>query len=422
MKFFFLSTAIALAAIFLRNKQHNEDDLINVDYSHPPPLPIFIGANMLSDFFQTLANALKPPPIRMFDISMMFHTTMLAYVCQKFDIPDFLASGPKTVEEIAEFMQTKDTSRVERLMYALASEGMTTLDKKSPDPNHPRFVNTPLSATLRTDHPPSVKYMIAHQVQEALPAWTHLAELFGPDAKDSAWDLAFPEYSWENGGIWKFFEENKEREKTFAGAMTALEAFGGKAMALDGPFGRFKRVVDVGGSVGHFLYKILDNYPETTGVLFDRAPVIETAEKLWQGDGLYSAGTQGRVTLVKGSFFEGETLPELQDGDAVVMRYVLHDWGDEDVLKILRNIRSKIGDKQVTLLIGESAIPDRHVVGKPPVLYHIDMQMMTLFGDAADRTPAQWKAMLPQTGFEFVTIYPTRSMVHWIEVKPTSNA
>jgi hypothetical protein len=151
---------VALAAILLKKGRGHDEEALLMDWSTPPPLPIFIGINVLAGILRSMADALTPPPVRMLDIGFMYHTPMLAYICQKFTIPDVLATGPKTVEEIARHMQTKEVLRVERLVYALASDGMTQLDKNSPDPNAPRFVNTALSAVLRSYHPNSQRGMI----------------------------------------------------------------------------------------------------------------------------------------------------------------------------------------------------------------------------------------------------------------------
>ena len=51
-------------------------------------------------------------------------------------------------------------------------------------------------------------------------------------------------------------------------------------------------------------------------------------------------------------------------------------------------------------------------------MYQIDVQMMGIFGEAQERTPAQWKDILSEGGFELVEIHPTRSLVHWVEAKP----
>jgi hypothetical protein len=88
-------------------------------------------------------------------------------------------------------------------------------------------------------------------------------------------------------------------------------------------------------------------------------------------------------------------------------------------MEILRNIRTKMGSKKATLLIGECAIPERSEVGVPPIMYHIDLQMMVLF-KAEERTPTMWKEILTEAGFKLVAIHPTRSLVHWVEAVPLS--
>jgi hypothetical protein len=51
-------------------------------------------------------------------------------------------------------------------------------------------------------------------------------------------------------------------------------------------------------------------------------------------------------------------------------------------------------------------------------MYQIDVQMMGFFGEAQERTPAQWKDLLSQGGFELVDFHATWSLVHWMEAKP----
>ena len=63
-------------------------------------------------------------------------------------------------------------------MYALASEDMTQLDKNSPDPKAPRFVNTALWATLRSDHPNSQRGTIGHHVDDMWNVWGSLPQMF----------------------------------------------------------------------------------------------------------------------------------------------------------------------------------------------------------------------------------------------------
>ena len=132
-------------------------------------------------------------------------------------------------------------------------------------------------------------------------------------------------------------------------------------------------------------------------------------------------GTCSLIILhVAGSFFETGSLPAGKDGDAFLMRYILHDWPTKDVVTILKNVRVAFGSANATLVIGESALPNHDKVGVPPAIYNIDVQMMVAFGEAQERTPAQWKEVLAQTGFSLVKIHPTRSLVHWVEAVAVS--
>jgi len=70
------------------------------------------------------------------------------HVATKLRIPDLLASGPKTIAELASSCGAH-TSTLERLLRALATLEMFA---RAPDG---RFCNTPLTEVLRTDHPQS---------------------------------------------------------------------------------------------------------------------------------------------------------------------------------------------------------------------------------------------------------------------------
>lgn len=205
------------------------------------------------------------------------------------------------------------------------------------------------------------------------------------------------------------------------------------------------------------MHHILQAHPAMTGVLVDRPPVIKLAEAQWSGAGPF-AGAAERAELVGASFFDKGALPPAMAGDAYYMRYILHDWPTDEATSILRNVREAIGSTGATLLIGECAIPDHDTVGVPPVMYQIDIQsaphalsnrrplkralrpaparpphsreprglpsatlrpaVMVAFGEAQERTPAQWRELLSASGFELVAIHPTRSLIHWVEAKP----
>ena len=265
------------------------------------------------------------------------------------------------------------------------------------------------------------------------PVWRQLPQVFSNAASsDSAWDRAWASegFSLDKGGIWSLFEAKPEREQQFGRAMSALDGLGAKAMVADGPFAldRFKRFVDLGGSRGHFLWELLEAFPERQGVLFDRAGVVEMAERAWKNEeepfskpsSKSGSAPLSRVSFRKGDFFQMASFPEARENDLFFLRNILHDWDAAGVKKILANVRGAIGDtKDSTLLIGECAMPERSVVGAPPVMYNIDLHMMAAFGEEAqERSPSEWQEVLKEAGFEMVRIWGTRSFLHWVEAKP----
>lgn len=63
------SVLAGVIAVLMRSK-HDEDALL-IDYSSPPPLPIFVVVNMLAGLLRAMADTLTPPPIKMLDIATM---------------------------------------------------------------------------------------------------------------------------------------------------------------------------------------------------------------------------------------------------------------------------------------------------------------------------------------------------------------
>ena len=89
---------------------------------------------------------------------------------------------------------------------------------------------------------------------------------------------------------------------------------------------------------------------------------------------------------------------------------------DDDCRRILRACRSAI-PSDGTLLLGEQILEPDPAHGRPTG-YLIDMQMMAMFGQARERTEAEFRELLDQSGFALTQVVPTRSPVSVIEAKP----
>src|SRR5690242_6626090 len=66
------------------------------------------------------------------------------------------------------------------------------------------------------------------------------------------------------------------------------------------------------------------------GILFDQPEIVTRAQPVLAG-----AGVDERCDVIGGTFFED--VPG--GGDAYLLKFILHDWGDADSLTILQNCR-----------------------------------------------------------------------------------
>ena len=169
------------------------------------------------------------------------------------------------------------------------------------------------------------------------------------------------------------------------------------------------RIVDVGGSLGSLLARIMKAHDIKKGVLFDLPEVAIQARRVWDEE---HAELSQRVEIVSGSFFEPATLPTFLDGDVIVLRYILHDWDDSNASRILDNLRSAIGNAKVTLAIVEQVVAEGvDLISARGVL---DMHMLVQT-NGIERTQSQWRSLLHAAGFKLVAVHPTRSLFSVIE-------
>jgi hypothetical protein len=183
------------------------------------------------------------------------------------------------------------------------------------------------------------------------------------------------------GGMFEYLRDHPEEGLIFNEAMV------GKSFGQIGPvlgaydFSAFKTIGDIGGGVGHLLAAILNKVPAAKGVLFDLPEVIAQAK----------ARPNPRITYVGGDFFKDE-IPAC---DAYVMMTVIHDWTDEKSVAILRNVRGNAPPRAKLLLV--EAVIDESATGS--FAMDMDIEMLT-FVHGRERTEAQWRDLLAESGFE----------------------
>lgn len=297
------------------------------------------------------------------------------YVAAKLRIADLLASGPKTIAELASESGTHPPT-LERLLRALS-----TLEMFAPASDG-RFRNTPLSEMLRSDHPQSQR-----EGALFLPArflWLPIGELFesvrtGEPAFRRIFGQPFFEY----------LAAHPADAAVFNNAMTQGIAWTTPALLEAYDFSRFEQLVDVGGGEGALLRDILVATPRLHGVLFDLPQVVARASEILTGD------IAARCHIVGGSFFDA--IPK--DADAYILKGVIHDWPDDDAARILRNTRRAIRPDGTLLLIEGIVDSTARPVGL--------MELLMLVIGGRERSEAEFRSLLASVDFSLARIIPT---------------
>ena len=78
--------------------------------------------------------------------------------------------------------------------------------------------------------------------------------------------------------IWQYRADKPQETSAFNTAMSALSRSVAPAIVAAYDFGRFERIVDVGGANGAFLAAILTASPNATGVVFDLPHVARPSQ------------------------------------------------------------------------------------------------------------------------------------------------
>ena len=320
------------------------------------------------------------PHAQMMQIITGFWTSCCVYNIARLDIADILDNKPQTAEELAEAVHA-DAPSLYRVMRALASAGIFSENEKG------EFSNTPLSETLKSDIPGSMKPMAIAQLGDHYNAWGNL--LYTIKTGKTAFDKV------EGMPVWEYYETHPDDGANFMKAMTGATNAAIKDVLPFYDFSPFKTIVDVGGGNGAFLMAALETAAEAKGIVFDEEYVVEETEKK-----IASKGLTDRCGIQGGSFFD--SVPE--GADAYVLKHVLHDWNNEDSVRILANCRKAMtaGSK---MLVVEAVIPEGNV---PHPGKFMDINMMAMTG-GKERTVKEFTGLLDKAGLKLRKVIATNS-------------
>ncbi|XP_020260885.1 caffeic acid 3-O-methyltransferase-like isoform X2 [Asparagus officinalis] len=163
-------------------------------------------------------------------------------------------------------------------------------------------------------------------------------------------------------------------------------------------FKGIQKLVDVGGGTGAALQMIVSKFPQMNGINFDLPHVISHAPPI-----------KG-VEHVAGDMFDS-----IPSGEAVFMKWILHDWSDEDCIKILKNCFEALPDSG-KVIIAEFIIPevpDEDTMTQ--TMHYADLCMLN-FCEGKERTKEEFESLATEAGFSELKLVPSALGIPLIEL------
>ncbi|CAI0440903.1 unnamed protein product [Linum tenue] len=293
----------------------------------------------------------------------------------------------------------------------------------------PHYSLTPASRLLLRDHPQQQVALVLLQLHPAMKdQWSVLSTWLRRDhdiivgASQSSTAAAATPFEIANGMSFWDYVSGGGSGGTGGEELKALfhESLASDSKLLAGALlSRCKHVfhgvaslVDVGGGTGTVTAAVAEAFPDMKCAVLDLPHVVGEL----QGDHI---GVE---------FIAGDMFQNVPSAEAILLKWVIHDWDDERCVKLLKLCReaaassssSKGGGKVIIVDIVRGINNKNELSGSycgDEIEHCLDMLMMALV-NGRERDEKQWKKLLVAAGFSSFKIHPVLGVRSLIEAFP----
>ncbi len=301
--------------------------------------------------------------------------SQMVYAFAKHGMGDALADQGALATTVAERCGTRPDETY-RLLRGLAMLGVVREDEQEPQ----RFSLTEVGALLTSKHPTSmIDQVLLEAGYEHVSMWTHLADNLVTG------EMA-PTKVFGQDNYFGLFESRPGHLETFSRAMSSYTAAEtAMILAMDSlDLSGIRTMVDVGGAFGALLAAVLERHADMSGILFDRADVVERV------------APTARMQVQAGDFFKS-----VPSADGYFLKHILHDWDDDQCLTILGHVAAAMQDG-ARVFIGEfGPVPGPN---EPHLSKLFDLHMMLCLS-GKERTLDEWGALLQRAGLRIEHVH-----------------
>ncbi|XP_008807987.3 trans-resveratrol di-O-methyltransferase-like [Phoenix dactylifera] len=316
-------------------------------------------------------------------------------------IPDAIhAQGrPLTITELASFLPVAPTKSpaLRRLMRMLAHTGFFSVEKDPNGSDEHAYSLTPNSKILLKDSPTSLASCVLFCLDSTVLAPFHfLAPWLQADQPHIPFEMSYGKPVFEMTG------DDPAFNRLFNEAMASDSCLAMKSVVArcKDAFQGVSSLVDVGGGDGTSARAIAEAFPSIKRIIvYDLPHVIATVPK------------SPRVEAIAGNMFE-----HIPPAQAAFLKLILHDWTDEQCVKILKLCKEAIperedGGKVLILDIVMNASSENSATMTEMQLFW-DIQMLCIAA-GKERQEHEWRKIFFEAGFTNYKISSlgTRSLI-----------
>jgi hypothetical protein len=357
-----------------------------------PPRFAVHAVMKLRRFLLRAADRILPSELALLEHSAGFSVAYLLAAMVELGVPDALAAGPRTAEELATALHC-NADALHRALRVAAVYNLVRIDRAG------RFRATRLTDALTSDAPYAsdawCTFMAsrAHQV-----AWGDLAATLRTGE---------PAFQRQNGmSFFEWFDSHPAEGRDFAAGLSGLTLSEASAIASAYAFPKSGVVCDVAGGVGAVLGEVLRRRPGIRGILVEAPLVLGEAARYFGHLGLAD-----RVELREGDLFTDLKVT----ADVYLLKWILHDWDDAACVRLLRNVAAAmpIGAKLVVI----EGVQDRnaaHARFSP-----IDLQMLVVTKGGRERSIVELQDLIVAAGLRPLSVRRTPADLALLEAEKT---
>lgn len=316
---------------------------------------------------------------RMMAMVTGFWVTQTVRAAAVYRLADHLAAGTNTAGAIARAEET-DPDATRRLMRACASLGLMTSEDGGE-----HYSATPLLSTLSKDDPNSLR---GFAISQAAPGhWLPWGLL--PEAVRTGQFQVSAAHG--ETTVFDYFAKNLDEAALFTESMSNLSRSVARDVAEVLDTKGVSLAFDLGGASGEVIRGLLKANPDLRGGVFDLPHIVPDAEAAAEADGL-----SARFTTVGGDFFE-----KVPAADLYILKWIMHDWDDDDCVRILKNCRAALREGGRVVVV-DLLVPE---IGVPALAPLMDMNMLGMTG-GRERETAEFDALFAAAGLRRTKVTP----------------